>query len=469
MSAACTSCHNPRGPALEKRIGEHSHPVGVGIDSLPVRARAGQWSKAGTFAGSPRALRALPLYDKRGRRAHAGGRVGCGSCHDAHRWSASGAASARGNVRELEGGPDDSFLRIADGGASALCVNCHVDKAAVARSKHDVDSEGEQGVCADCHLPHNAVGPALWARDRGEGEGAIESLCTDCHRTDGLAKKKLVGGHSHPVGVRLRKSMKNELLPVYAKNGSRAAAGTMDCATCHDPHRWAPRAAGGGAAEDDGDARSSFLRVAAAPSGELCVTCHRGHRAVQGTDHDLNVTAPEAVNRHGQTPAQSGLCGQCHTPHNAFEPTMLWARYLDDEGGGAAERRCRGCHQREGVAGGKVPVRDGHPATVAAWSTGLRREVYGHAVPDMPVYSRSGKKVRTGAIACSTCHEPHRWSPSASKPGKGANVEGDVGTSFLRNASSEWSLCADCHGADALFRYKYFHGEESRERYPLFH
>ena len=42
-------------------------------------------------------------------------------------------------------------------------------------------------------------------------------------------------------------------------------------------------------------------------------------------------------------------------------------------------------------------------------------------------------------------------------------VEGNVMTSFLRDAATDEFLCADCHGHDSLFRYKYFHWPKSRE------
>ncbi len=474
-SAACKNCHKSGGLAKKKRIGKNTHPTGMDLKSLPVSIRAGRWRSTTASASSKKRLTPLPLFNAQGRPAHKGGNVACGTCHDPHVWSQAGGVS--GDPRRIEGSADDSFLRISDGGKSALCINCHVDKASVADSKHNVSTPAtrqgpERGVCSDCHSPHNAARNNLWARATGPGKGPTEVLCNDCHKANGSAKDKLITGHSHPTGIELRSGMKSGVLPLFSATGNRPhGSGVIDCATCHDPHRWSPTPEGMEAAsrDNEGDGRNSFLRLAAAPAGELCITCHRKQGAVRGTDHDLAVTAPTEVNRHGQQVTQSGVCGQCHTPHNAATTSTLWARDLNSEArdpGGAvfnvAQQRCASCHRADGIAENKQPLKTQHPATVKVWSTALQKKLLEHKTPDIPVYSLSGKQVQFGAITCSSCHDPHRWDPANDSPGKGANVEGDVRTSFLRNANSAFFTCADCHGADALFRYKYFHDPASR-------
>ena len=60
-------------------------------------------------------------------------------------------------------------------------------------------------------------------------------------------------------------------------------------------------------------------------------------------------------------------------------------------------------------------------------------------------------------------HFHQAWQPKINKRGNGKECEGDAMNSFLRNKNSELIICADCHGADAIFRYKYFHGETLRK------
>lgn len=482
----CLSCHGPDGLAEKKTVGAHTHPINVAVADAGITATIKGWVSRFPIPNNA-SLRSLPLYDARGLHARAGGNVGCGTCHDPHVWSPADVAS--GDPRKIEGGARDSFLRLAADGDSGLCANCHVDKAAVALSKHnpavmaaaktkpqgkqlqavrDTRRDEDRSVCGTCHVPHNAKAPGLWARGRGPGVGFTEALCNDCHREGGEAEAKRVGAHSHPLNVTPPPGM-TPRLPLYAAAGrDRSRDAKLDCATCHDPHRWNPTDAVSRARADvDGDARDSFLRLAAAGRADLCVECHAAQRFVRGGDHDLAVTAPQDTNAAGQTVAQSGVCGQCHAPHNAKHPARLWARAL-----GAAseetERQCRSCHAPGKNAATKVPPESRHPLGVVVWSDRVRAGFRPDAGVGLPVFGRDGRRNVTGAITCASCHDPHQWSARHAAEGSGKNVEGDVGTSFLRLTQSAGFVCADCHGLDALFRYKYFHGKSSRKEYPLY-
>ena len=83
---------------------------------------------------------------------------------------------------------------------------------------------------------------------------------------------------------------------------------------------------------------------------------------------------------------------------------------------------------------------------------------------DWPLFTKDGKEVHVGGeIACETCHDPHVWSKWQKKaPGK--PVEGTVINSFLRNRDVSGSICVDCHGLDALYRYKFFHYKQARSQ-----
>ncbi|MCK5669224.1 MAG: hypothetical protein KAI15_09070, partial [Gammaproteobacteria bacterium] len=101
---------------------------------------------------------------------------------------------------------------------------------------------------------------------------------------------------------------------------------------------------------------------------------------------------------------------------------------------------------------------------VEALSSTMRSALHEHPVPDLPVYNKAGKKAATGLITCPTCHNPHQWDPASTAKGSGKNIEGDVRTSFLRVSNTESFTCADCHGPDSLYRYKYFHSESTHKK-----
>ncbi len=76
-----------------------------------------------------------------------------------------------------------------------------------------------------------------------------------------------------------------------------------------------------------------------------------------------------------------------------------------------------------------------------------------------PLFNKlTGELEEVGNISCPSCHNVHQWDPRLYSRGKGVNVEGAANTSFLRLQTYSL-LCIDCHGLDALFRFKYFHEE----------
>ena len=477
VSDACLGCHREDGPAHKKTIGHISHPVGKTLDALGIQATLTRWfDKLGrkTPFGP---LQPLPLFDRQGQHAARGGRLSCATCHDPHRWSAAAGGLPPGDPRKLEGDGNSSFLRIANGGDSRLCVNCHRDQSVVALSKHNLNISGSEarnvagqgvtqsGMCGACHQPHKGTGIRLWARSLEQVPGAgIEPLCLSCHRDGAPAKEKQPGRHSHPLHLDLRRIGANTRLPLYLKNGHPDdQKGGIDCTTCHNPHQWQPGNPLGRAGADagvEGDARTSFLRLPAAHQPELCLDCHLDKRPVLGTEHDLFVTAPDARNALGQTVAESGECGACHRVHQARLGLRLWAREAATTGDAAADL-CLGCHRGEGVAKAKVPEKWEHPPRPVTPVGGLLS-----VLP--PVFGDDGRPDDTGRITCPTCHDPHQWKPGDPRRGPGKNREGSVLDSFLRVDDSTHFLCSYCHGEDSLFRYKYFHWEKSREKHHLY-
>jgi len=487
VSARCLSCHNPEGLAKEKTVGAHSHPVNVPVAEAGITATPKGWTSRFPLPDTLAALAPLPLFDDKGLYTKTAGKIGCSSCHDPHRWSTDDGPGRLDppDPRKIEGDGRNSFLRIPLDANARLCANCHVDKAAVLLSKHNPtlmpaakgkrgakapERKTEKGACVACHVPHNAKSAYLWARERGPDKGVTGALCTECHRDGGLAGKKVVGAHSHPMNRPLTAGMQPKL-PLFAAKPDGSGA-QMECASCHDSHQWDPanpKSRAGASSTAEGDAGNSFLRHPASGRAELCVECHREQRLVRGTDHDLTVVAPKAVNTKGQTAAQSGVCGQCHGVHNAVSDLRLWVR-TPGTGADAGEKLCRSCHAAGQVAAAKVPgeKQGRHPGKVTAWSPQLRARFNPKGAAGINVYGADGHPAATGVITCASCHNPHQWSAHQAAEGPGKNSEGDVRSSFLRLTRSGSFLCADCHGRDALFRYKYFHGKSSHRDYPLY-
>lgn len=462
VAGLCLSCHKRGGAAEKHTVGKYSHPVGA---SLPSGAKPGD----------------LPLFTGSGAKTHSAtyGLVTCPTCHDVHGPASRLEPQPAGRK---ERGGEGKYLRMGEGNLTLLCKRCHKDKWSISETKHDLfpEKRGAQslGVCSNCHQVHNGKGPRMWARDGDLNEKDLGTLCKNCHVKDGVADKKTIGSHSHPLGVSVKKAgikvgpkgwtgegdkkPKPALLPLYDAQGKKLhdTEGDVGCATCHDPHQWKSGEAGTSAdagGKEEGDARNSFLRIPAAPDGELCITCHRSKSTVRQTDHDLSVTAPQADNALGEGVTQSGVCGQCHAVHNAVQDFVLWGRPLGP-GRDAPEMLCRSCHLEGEIGQKKVPEKAEHPGYVLAWDGDLRDPAQ-RSITHLPVFGDDGRQTMLGYISCPTCHNAHQWS--ARKPGvagSGENEEGDVFSSFLRMKSTEDIVCADCHGLDGIFRYKYFHG-----------
>jgi len=473
-SAYCLDCHRSGGIADEKTIGKHSHPVNVPLKELGIVAKQDVWKNSTDNTTMTDSVK-LPLYDHKGRGVKAGGNVACMTCHDPHQWSADHAQTAGADVRKLEGDGSNSFLRMVNSKDSALCKNCHRDKAAVALSKHNLDisapdeknkdgmTVANSGLCSACHVPHNGKGGKMWARTVNGKD--ISSKCKGCHAKDAVAEKKITGQYSHPLHINLKKLGGKTDLPLFNKAGQHDKDGVIDCATCHDPHQWNPANAtdrSGMNVDIEGDASNSFLRKQASGNALLCVNCHKGKKTVIGTDHDLAVTSGNTLNAAKQTVKQSGPCGQCHTPHNAIMPQRLWAQH-PGEGRHETEKLCTGCHSNTGAAYEKVPVELLHPSRTLSVSEGRKRSGDNINLKP-PLFTGAGKKADEGMISCLTCHDPHQWDAKQHKAGSGKNREGDVSSSFLRHSSTEYFICSDCHGEDSLYRYKYFHWPKSRPK-----
>ena len=463
-SQACKGCHDQNGGFRTKLTGKYSHPLDVDVHSRsPVSQK-------------------LPLYSTNGKISQSG-KVQCLTCHDAHRWNPSKQADNIG--KNIEGNASTSFLRIANNSSSTLCLTCHDDKIQIITSDHNLkvtapveknqqgSPAGISGPCSACHIPHNATGQRLWAKPLNGDKDFLAQFCTGCHNPSGAAKAKTGGPNDHPVNVTFfRSEMRKTVdrvtskLPLYGQDGKRAPKSRVVCLTCHEPHIWNSKKSGMltdyAHKNIEGNAINSFLRKANFPSSDLCKSCHIAQSLVEGTDHDLSLTAPKATNLLGQTAKESGPCGTCHLVHNSPNKLKLWARSYGPVSDQVSRMNalCRSCHSEGQLADAKIPGITTHPEgklVTNVLQLDEKESIWA------PIFNKAGEETNVGYISCPTCHDGHQWSQFAKQKGGGKNLEGNAKTSFLRNLSFN-SLCRDCHGLDALYKYKYFHDPLMRDR-----
>jgi predicted CXXCH cytochrome family protein len=434
-SQACLSCHVKELGI--KTTGAHSHPMNV----------------------KPAKNANLSLYSNEGLRAQ-NGTVQCATCHDVHKWDSNGS---EGYVKDMEGGSENSFLRISNK-SSGLCITCHEEKKDIIGTDHDLrittpNAKNIQGLtavasgpCGGCHVPHNAAGPKLWARKNIPGNPASK-MCLSCHGEETEHIQKTIGEHSHPIDVVpvLAKGVKN-VIPLFSERGTKESSGKIQCATCHNPHRWNPNSSVDQPnKKSEGDGSNSFLRIANTRQSALCQQCHADKKQVLASDHNLLVTAPAEENIMGSTPSQSGPCSACHVPHNATGK-KLWGKNMSGEKD-FVSKLCFGCHYENGAAYKKRINANSHPVNVTLEHITPGGEI----VTDLPLYTSEGDSGSSsnGKVVCITCHDPHSWSPELTSSQQEAqpqtNMEGNTLNSFLRKANyPDSALCTTCHQTEAL-------------------
>ncbi|VAX09015.1 hypothetical protein MNBD_GAMMA25-101 [hydrothermal vent metagenome] len=391
----------------------------------------------------------------------------CGSCHDPHVAEKNG-----GTLYEKHGNP---WLRIPNHNGS-LCQHCHESLlddiwkekrshqginhsiGTIFKSAPSTDSKGyakekelQKGlpeellnagaalspnnkmICQSCHQIHGAGNEALTAISIKKSE-----LCISCHQRQYAkdlddARRKGV----HPVNIKLDE-------PV--KFGDEEVT-FVTCLTCHSAHKG-----------KQGTAQLKYE----SNNGELCAYCHDKYDAVKNSDHNLENTANKSLNIHEQTPKQSGLCGTCHSLHQAnkdrpFLSSVESYKYEGKEHVLKRDRLCLDCHRDEGTAEKAIVKYFSHPVDDLV----LRSDV-----KVMPLIDKEEKFAEFGEIACVTCHNPHRWenrdkidriedSTPATESDK--NRDGNVLNSFLRRQGVKESFCVNCHGIEAKPKYKYYH------------
>lgn len=368
--------------------------------------------------------------------------VECASCHSVHK-----------------GTLDTALYPDKINNTDKLCVDCHKElapkdeKAARKAGVHPVNVELEEPVdirgvkvksvqCSSCHTMHDGTPDTFLFPDKIKD---AEELCIDCHeRQHAKDEEEAVKKGIHPMNLELDEMIKIEEVEVKK----------IGCLSCHAVHSGKPNT-------------PSLLQEHR--NGELCENCHVGKQRVVGGDHDLRVTADEIQNQQEETAHQSGVCGSCHTLHRGEAKNIFLSSIIETD---VKERdktapslkldeMCMNCHQKEGVGKDKEIEFYGHP---------YKDMVLRSDEEVMPLVETQHEEIaELGAIACITCHEPHSWEP-LKKPEeknypvldykKQENIEGDITNSFLRHKGVAETFCVDCHGIEALPKYKYYHHKD---------
>jgi len=316
----------------------------------------------------------------------------------------------------------------ADGGRSAQaeeiadlfdCAACHVD-----RIRELKRPKGPMLIDPD----------SIWQGEHGQvpETASTSRMCLSCH--DGFvedARYVWSEGHTtHPVGISLSESMTIKTIddePAFPLNEDDK----LYCGTCHSAHLG------------DGVAAKAkpFLRVDS-EKGEICSNCHVANTMIAGSPH-----AEVRARRQPPDFDPRGICGRCHAPHENYGP-LLWARE-PGAGNTVSSTLCNACHKGE-------PSPSDHPADILAWSQSVREHLGTDPVVEMPVFDEQAHQVTRGEIGCPTCHNAHEHKPEGQSD--------DVPLHFLRVATTEGFMCADCHASQSLFRYKFFHSRKGRRR-----
>ncbi|MCH9697325.1 MAG: NHL domain/cytochrome c family protein [Gammaproteobacteria bacterium] len=438
----CEKCHESNADTARKRHPEQkgqNHPLAFQLSKPPFKNAKNYSTDAHLQKGLPEALNLSGASL---------GRVNemiCQTCHQVH------------------GGSKPNLLAITDS-KGQLCKTCHrrqhSDSKKQARKKgvHPVnikldDLELDEPVkidgktiktvtCQTCHQIHDGQpGTVLLPRQIK----TTEELCVTCHqRQHAEDKDDAIRKGVHPVNAKLDE-------PVKIKGKQIKVVGCLSCHAVHSGVNNTPALV-----EDHHD-------------GQLCEHCHDSKQEVVGTDHDLRITAKDKPNQHDELPEKSGVCGTCHSLHRGNGKRLYLAavKPVNTSTADHPERDpvllktdalCLECHQKHGLAEDKPIDQFAHPFK----SIVLRSDK-----DTLPLLSKTEEKPEDrGMIACITCHEPHHWKPKseqdktlnkANHPQFKDNQEGTVLNSFLRLKGVKNTFCVDCHGINALLKYKYYH------------
>lgn len=328
-----------------------------------------------------------------------------------------------------------------------LCTRCHVEQSLVFGGSHDPHRDANAWCpsgpaagdrCLACHRPHGDERYGLMRVAPAVGQAAHDAACIACHPStapDGGGALALL----HP-----RATAGDEAAGLPLVRGDDGAA-QIGCITCHNPHSGPSP---GGLMLRGGDVASGI---------GVCVACHSDMRQIVLTAH-----SPEAFKSHRP---ESIACGPCHRPHGdaaRVASRLLWPNDLlghsaaaSQPSGGAetvAGAHCVGCHRVDGPA--RPPSIATHPA-VAMFNSGEAAGI------GLPLYDAEGQVADHGSLSCGTCHLPH-GRPMPDVPLDAVRTPETRAQRIQLRPFEPPNTCTNCHGADALRRFLYFHDEARR-------
>ena len=459
-SAGCLDCHGPDARKAEAGVGRTFHPLG------PPKKEGERLEKELLI---PESLPLVPVSP--GTAVRAGGQpagsVSCITCHGLH-WA---------SEQEI---PPEKSLRPPLSREQA-CLACHeAERRILAKTKHFIRESklrgeverlfgktAEEHECTPCHRVHQAAGPGLWFVPLPAPRNTFEQdersrRCLVCHLQDSLTSIREENGH--PVG----RPMRTEYLPsseARLKLGriERDEAGIPDvvvCATCHLNH-----------GVENPDGTFTLFAGGGLPEGDLCLACHEKNRRIVGSPHDFRTRKEGEFRPDDGRSLKFGVCAGCHANHNAaLDQGLIVFPVSPPRGQGNPEDMfCLHCH-------GDPRVLKERPAKFYVHPSGPEvqrrfRETQKEGAAAFP--ERLGEPGRTTLpgyeslfrIRCRTCHDNHRWTSLAT--GQSATFTETEMTSFLRGSEVAETLCANCHGEEALYRYRFFHQDRAfRLRIP---
>ena len=395
----------------------------------------------------------------------------CGSCHTPHNLQTEQSET-------LYESHNNTWMRQPNNGGE-LCLQCH--KSMLDHVQHDQRPNQGKNHPVGIYLKYPAVDNTYYAKDKNLHNGLPEKLieggaslnrqqqmvCQSCHQIHGSDEKQLTAApsadsemcqqcHQRHYAKDLKSARKKGIHPVNIKLDKPVKINNreikvVNCLTCHSPH--------------NGKSATPLL-ILDYNNGELCNVCHENYNKIVKSDHDLRLTAAESKNHDNKTPQQTGVCGACHSMHQAREnifsldATKLHA-YEGKEKPLPRDKICLNCHSKNGSA---------EKAQIKLFTHPAKDMILRSDKKQMPLLDEDNKVNEFGKIACITCHNPHRWSGNKSmeddlmKKNKSAeNDDGNILNSFLHNKDVAKSFCKDCHGVETQIKYKYYHLELSRQ------
>ena len=428
----CLKCHADQSGPLEKGM----HPVAGTTDA---QAAPSKNASCATCHSSHAAGRETPVAE-----THVSNQL-CLSCHTrSHPEFFAPARVTPHNALDCMGchamhdaaGP--THLTTAPLADSSLCLGCHDDRDSILDTTHDLRGSAPKaanargwtadqgGPCSACHNIHSEARPAV--------VGQVDPLgqCTPCHQTGGAASARTGRPFSHPTTIGA-----DRLAALRSAVEVESDRDALACTDCHNPH---------------GTDHTRYLREA---PETICGACHTNGAALLNGLHDFRKRT-DFKNAKGQSPTESGACGQCHTVHEA-KGSGLWVGPTSNATAYPGAAHCTGCHAEGGL--GPAVAYKPHPALL------MHNPWDGSHPASMPLVSPDGSLGSMGFIACLTCHLPHGRQPTGrggSSPQQSPDLAMLRAEKVMLRPYVAPTLCSTCHGFDGLRRFLRFHDLSTR-------